>query len=101
MTTTSYHGGSDWSEVKIYDGWGECGDNTDCESVYQMLGDMVIDKFHEIVKKNNSTATWIPQTAEVIHDINESIELIEQYETWRNDAIESIGEQWINGEIYD
>ncbi len=100
MTTTSYHGGSNFSEISLYDGWGDtCDELADDEATYRKLGDLVVERFHDIAKENNSTAHWVPYTSEVIHDIDEADELLEQYDDWRIEAQTTVGEDWEDGLI--
>lgn len=107
MTTTSYHGGSDWgifANHGPFANWGDIpesneGATPDYDLTYTMLGNRVVARFDEIARSNDSTASWIPQTSEVIHDINEPNTLIEQYEYWRTQASDEIATAWNNGEI--
>jgi hypothetical protein len=102
VTTTSYRGGADWgiyANHGVYADWGYCGDNADYAATYAMLGALVVSRFNEIAHAHGSSACWIPQTSEVIIDINEPTEFIDMFEDWRGQATVEIWEKWENMEI--
>lgn len=98
-TTTSYNGGSQWSADYLADAWGEMDSDIDHAATSKRLTEMTIARFDETASQHGSTASWIPYTSEVIHDINEPAELIEQYEDWRQEAIDSVWREWANEDI--
>lgn len=99
MKTTSYYGGQDFSGTTIYEDWGDCGEGADYKATYKKLGDLVVARFHQIARENGSSARWAPQTSEVIHNVNESDELVDQYDDWRQQACDVIMSAWTDGEI--
>lgn len=109
-TTTTLTRGSDWgifANHGVYANWGECGTGADTDKTYEMLGDMVVARFHELCVENNIHAHWTPYTSEVIGDIGQDLD--ERFETdsegrdvldqLRAQATDEIWEQWTNGEI--
>lgn len=100
MATVVIDRGSDWSAAALYSGWGDIDASPDAEpdydATYQMLGKMVVDRFHEIARENDSTACWFPYTSEVIADVDgPEFPTDEWLETARNE----IWDKWIDGEI--
>ena len=101
MTTTVLTRGSNWGVFAnhgVYANWGECGEGADVDATYEMLGDRVVDRFHELADERGINAHWSPGTSEVIGDVGQDIDdgLLDQL---RKQAAAQISEQWTNGEI--
>jgi hypothetical protein len=103
MTTTTIARGSEWGifgNFGVYANWGdidpENGRRPDYNASYKKLGDAVVEKFHDIACENRSSARWIPETSEVISDIDDPNFPIDE---WREAATEEIWDLWCNGEI--
>lgn len=98
-TTTVLTRGSDWSEITLNDGWGECGDERadECKT-YEMLGAKVSNRFDDLCEERGIHAYWYPYTSEVIGNINQNIEegLLDEL---RVKARTEIWDAWCNGEI--
>ena len=92
-TTTSYIGGADWSRSALVDGWGDAG-----ETEIKFLTDKVQEAFHRQAEEAGSSASWVPYTAEVIHDINEPDEFMEKYNEWRYNANEEVWNRYCSGD---
>ena len=62
MTTrTVAHRGSPWSIHTITDGWGP----TTPQELAADLADLVVEHFHELVKKAGGSGYWSPSTSEL------------------------------------
>jgi len=114
-TTTTAIQGSDWSDNRLYENWGEIpesesGQEPDYEATYQKCGDLVVAKFHSLVRDVDPTLYWNPQLSRVDGEIKtpatgDSFEMLYSWpdnfdlEGIREEAYEVVYNQWINGEI--
>ena len=98
MTTTALARSSEWSDVTLYDGWGDC-DGADMDKTYKMLGDMVVDEFQRLAYEAGIDGHWYTYTSEFIGEINQDDELIEKLDELREEAKETIWKKWTDGDI--
>lgn len=82
---------ANWGEI-----WSEQGAQADEEATCRMLGDRVVERFHEIAAENASSAAWYPQWGEVHAEEDEQGF---SYDEWHMQALEEVGEQWTAGLI--
>jgi len=94
MTTTFVRGGADWSDLRLTEIWGDV-----TEEEAEEMSEMVVNRFKDIAQKAGSTASWIPQTSEILIDIDEPEKFIDQFDEWKEQAETKIFEAFCNGEF--
>lgn len=85
MTTTVKARGHDWSQAYLADGWGP---ETTNEQVTELCV-LVLARFHKLSAEHGCGAYWIPQTSEVVGDVNEEMDPY-VLDIWREDAIDAV-----------
>lgn len=95
--------GPEWSKESDqgpYANWmlpaGIAADQVDWEATRHMLGDCVVERFHEIAAQSGSSGTWNPDQGTLEAEADDQAWA---YDDWREQALEDVAEQWNAGVI--
>ena len=107
ITTITINRGSEWgifANEGAFANWGEIDDpDADYDETYEMLGNMVVERFEAIAREHNCQCSWIPGSSEVIDDIDCPYHGQDEIETntndWLEQAQDEIFKKWCDGDI--
>lgn len=71
-------------------------EQVDFEATRRMLGDCVVERFHEIAAQSGSSGTWYPDRGTLEADADD---VAWAYDDWREQALEDVAEQWNAGTL--